>query len=129
MQSIGLHVPGVCVRPETPEAVAVISAHSPPPQDGPRRVRLRVCKEAFVFVERPGAIFKFLQGDLNAAPGRAGGGGLVFQGSGPWRVLAVHGVPLSPLCVVYGCNILYSDIRDYVTSSDVARRGRNKHRK
>ena len=36
---------------------------------------------------------------------------------------------MQTLCVVYGCNILYSDIRDYVNSSDGARRGRNKHRK
>ena len=64
------HALGVCVRPETPEAVAVISAHFPPKMALEEYARM--CKEVAGFLVRCGAIFKFLKGNLNAA-GRAGG--------------------------------------------------------
>ena len=69
----------------------VISAHFPPKMDPEDCAR--VCKEAVGFLERSGAIFKFLQGDLNVAPGRVAGGGGGFS-----KALAPRGSRASMVC-------------------------------
>ena len=88
------HVLGVCVWPDSPEAVAVVFAHFPPKMDPEGRAH--VCKEVVGFLECSGGIVQFPQGDLNATPRRAGGGGRSSKGSGPQRALGVLGVPLFP---------------------------------
>ena len=57
----------MCIRLDSPEAVAVVSSYFLP--------ITCVCKDAVAFLEHPGAIFKFLQDDLNVAPGNAREGG------------------------------------------------------
>ena len=98
------HALGVCVRPETPEAVAVVSAHLPPKMDPDERACLSKRSSGFSsalgpFSSSSRAVSMRLQGGFNAAPRRARGSKALAPGR-PWASLVCPYPPGSPTIIV-----------------------------